>query len=81
MSTTIDPRFMTAVNWAAQTTTLLAPYGTVQKLTSDDRWLEWARGVVALPAVAALGCPRPEPYANWQDWARQFNMTARLLTV
>jgi hypothetical protein len=69
------------VNWAAQTTTMLAPYGTVPKLTDPSQWKSWASVVINIPSIAALGPPRPEPYAEWQDWARQFNQTVKLLTV
>lgn len=79
MSTAIDTRLIDVVSWAAQMTTLLAPYGTVPVLRSPDDWRWWAAVVVALPAIAALGAPRPEPFPTWQDWARQFNPIARLL--
>lgn len=81
MSSAIDPRFMTAQNWTAQTSTVLLPFGFVPKLLSEDDWRSWASYVVNLPAVAALGPPRPEPYADWHSWARQFNQTVRLLKV
>lgn len=81
MSTTIDTRFIDAVNWAAQTTTLLAPYGTIPKLTDATKWRDWASIVISLPSIAALNPPRPEPYTEWQQWAKQFNLVARLLTV
>lgn len=69
------------VLWAAQTTTMLAPYGTVPILRDPERWRDWAVVVIALPALAALGTPRPEPFLDWQDWARQFNSVAKLLTA
>lgn len=80
MANTIDPRFMNVVNWAAQSTALLAPYGTVPILLHPDKWKDWARIVIALPAVAALGAVRPEGFHRWEEWATQFNQTARLLT-
>jgi hypothetical protein len=81
MASTIDTRFIDVLNWAAQTTTLLAPYGTIPILRDPHRWRDWASVVVSLPVVSGLGAPRPEGFADWRDWARQFNYAARLLTT
>lgn len=81
MASTIDTRFIDVITWAAQSTTLLAPYGTVPRLINPDDWKPWARIVVAFPAVAALTAPQPDRFEVWQDWARAFNMVARLLTT
>lgn len=69
------------VNWAAQSTVLLSPYGNIPKLIDPEAWRDWARAVIALPAIAAVGAPRPEGFQHWQDWGRQFNVVARLLTA
>ena len=72
---------MEAPAWAAQMTTLLAPYGTIPKLLTEDEWRGWAAAVINLPALSALNAPRPEVYESWQDWGRAFNLVARLLTA
>lgn len=72
---------MTARQWAALTTTVLAPYGTIPILLDDDAWIEWARYVVGLPAVQAVGAVRPEGFSDWQSWARAFNVSLTLLTT
>jgi hypothetical protein len=81
VSIPIDPRFIDATRWVAETTILLAPFGTVPKLLDPEHWREWASVVVALPSVAAVNAPRPEGFATWDAWARAFNVTARLLAV
>lgn len=81
MASTIDTRFIDVVTWAAQSTTLLLPHGTIPRLIDPAGWKAWARIVVALPAIAALTAPSPDPYEDWRDWARQFNTVAKLLTT
>lgn len=78
---TIDPRFMDVINWTAQTSTVLAPYGVVPKLLNVGQWREWASFTTSMPAVAALNPPRPEGFAAWDDWAQQFNVAVRLLAT
>ena len=81
MAATIDTRMIDVVAWAAHTTTLLAPYGTVPILHDPAKWQDWAGTVITFPAIAALGPPRPRPFQDWQDWARRFNAIAGLLTA
>jgi hypothetical protein len=81
VAATIDTRFIDVVNWASQTTTVLAPYGTIPILRDPHKWRDWASMVVSLPALSALGAPRPEGFERWEDWARQFNFAARLLVT
>jgi hypothetical protein len=76
---TIDVRGETAVSWCQKNTILLARYGTVPILFTDDGWRDWAAYIVSLPEIAAIGAPRPEPYPEWTDWARQANQSFRLL--
>lgn len=77
----IDTRGMTAIRWTAQSAFFLAPYGTVPILLDEKGWRDWASCVAAFPAIAALGAPRPEPFAEWDSWARQFNLVVRLLAT
>lgn len=79
MAETIDPRFMDVVNWTGQTTTILAPYGIIPRLIDPEQWRVWATYVVGIPTIAALDPPRPEGFDDWDIWARQFNVVARLL--
>lgn len=79
MTITVDPRMLNAREWAARTTPLLFPYGTIPMLLDPERWREWAANVILLPRVAAASAPRPERFATWQDWATAFNVTLRLL--
>lgn len=81
MSVRIDPRFSTAQQWTAQTGIVLAPYGTIPVLLHEENWMDWARYVVGLPAVQAVGAVRPEGFPDWQSWARQFNTSLTLLTT
>lgn len=76
---TILPQFISAVNWAAQTTILLNSFGTIPKLVSEDGWLDWATYVISLPDIAAVNAPRPEGFKTWQAWALAFNSQLRLL--
>lgn len=75
----IRPEHLTASQWAAQTGLTLFQYGFIPKLTQDDLWRDWAVCVISLPQLSALGMPRPERFAVWQDWANAFNEKARLL--
>lgn len=81
MSVRIDPRFTTATQWTALSATVLAPYATIPILLRDEDWLSWARYVVGIPAVQAVGAPRPEGFADWQSWATAFNGSLTLLTT
>ena len=75
----IDPRFLTAPAWASQMTLGLSAYGAVPILRDEAGWRGWARQVVLLPEVAALGAPQPDQFADWRDWAVAFNLKAALL--
>lgn len=81
MSSRIDPRFTSAPHWTAQTSFVLAPYGTIPVLRDEAEWRSWARYVVGLPAVAAVGAVHPEGYDTWQKWAVAFNSSLTLLTT
>lgn len=81
MSIRIDPRYSTAQQWTAQSSITLAPYGTIPILLHEDDWKSWARYVVGLPAVAAVGAVHPDAYDTWQRWARDFNSSLTLLTT
>ena len=78
---TIDPRFIDVMHWTAMTSTVLAPYGTVPILPGPEQWTRWASIILTIPALAALNPPRPERFADWREWASQFNMAAQLLTT
>ncbi len=79
MTIAVDPRNMTVEAWAAETTRLINSHGIIPKLVSEARWKAWAAYVASLPAIAAVNAARPEPYANWRDWAQAFNVAVRLL--
>lgn len=76
---TIDPRFLSAVDWAARTTLLLAPYGTIPILRSEEDWPNWAAAVITLPALSGLKPPKPRSFSNWREWAAQLNQDLNLL--
>lgn len=79
MTITIDPRLLGAREWAARTTPLLSPFGTIPLLLDPERWREWAAYVIALPRIAAVNAPRPERFQTWSDWATAFNVALQLL--
>ncbi len=79
MTITITPEHIDVQNWAAQNLGLLNRFGTVGPLTDPDQWRSWAQSVATIPDLSALGCPHPTGFATWQDWARAFNVAARLL--
>lgn len=76
---TIDVRGETVLTWAQKNMILLSPYGTVPILLDPDGWKDWAAYIVSLPDISAIGAPRPEPYDDWTEWGRQFNLTIRVL--
>jgi hypothetical protein len=79
MATTIDPRFMGAARWTAETSTALSKFGVIPILTDPEDWRSWATFVSTLPAVSALHPPRPVEFATWDAWAHRFNEALRLL--
>lgn len=76
----VNPRGIDMLRWAGQMALSLSAYGNVPVLTDPAHWRTWAGVVVAIPAVAAVGAPRPEPFNDWRQWAEQFNLSLRLLT-
>ena len=77
----IDPRFMSAVGWAAHTTILISQFGTIPRLAHENGWKQWANVVSGLPALAAVGAPRPDRGRNWRAWAAAFNLAVERLGV
>ena len=75
ISNAIDP-----VRWADQMILSLSAYGNVPRMAKPADWRDWANVVIAFPALAAVGAPRPERFATWADWVHQFNISLRLLT-
>ena len=75
----VDPRYLSVLAWINRTNLLLAPYGPVRRVTDPKGWKDWARYVVALPAVAAVNAPRPEGFEDWRSWAVAFNLSAQAL--
>lgn len=78
----IDPRFLSATRWAAETGADLARHnvGNIPILIREDNWRDWARFVVSLPLVAAFSPPNPDRFPHWQGWALKFNETIAVLT-
>lgn len=77
---TIDPRFMSVIDWTAKMGFALGSYGVVPKLLSADDWRGWANYIINLPDIAALDPPRPEPFTAWERWAERFNQSISSLT-
>lgn len=38
------------------------------------QWREVAKNLTQLPTFENYPVPSPDTYANWQDWAREFNL-------
>ena len=77
----IDPRYMTAMDWAAQTTQALVQYGAIPILQDETQWRDWADCVTALPQIASVNPPRSLGFDSWQEWALRFNELAAQLAV
>lgn len=77
---TVNPRNVDPRQWAAQMALSLYQYGPVPTLADPNQWREWARVVIAFPALAAVGAPRPEQFTSWQDWAHAFNWSVLRLS-
>lgn len=75
----IDPAFLSAVDWTAQTTPILVRYGSVPQIASDDEWRLWADQVLALPAVTGVNPPQHDGFQDWREWALRFNEAAAQL--
>ncbi len=78
---TVDPRFLTLTRWASETAWNLAPFATIPILRDETAWQDWARYVIGIPSLNALGAPRPEGFSRWEDWGQALNQTIRLLTL
>jgi hypothetical protein len=76
----IDFRGMDPVRWTNAMALSLSQYGNVPKLGDAAQWRAWGSVVTSFPALAAIGAPRPERFASWEAWVRQFNLSLRLLT-
>lgn len=68
----IDPRGMTAFDWCNQMVQNLASLMNAPKLLRDEDWKDWARAVIANPAISGFQPPNPMQFENWQDWAERF---------
>lgn len=69
----IDPRFVDLYRWADETVGLLYDVSAVPRLDAPGEWLPWARDVVGTPAIAAFNPPDPDHFADWREWAVEFN--------
>lgn len=69
----VDPIFLDATSWADATSLTLYDLAAVPRLTREEDWREWARGICGDPKVAAFNPPDPDAYGNWRDWALHFN--------
>lgn len=78
---TVDPRFLSATRWAAETAWNLSPFATIPRLENEKAWQDWARYIVGVPSINALQPPRPEGFTDWRRWAVALNQTIQLLTL
>jgi hypothetical protein len=79
MAFTVNPTGTRPIHWSGQMVLSLSQYGPIPKLLNETDWRQWADTVVSLPAIAAVGAPRPERFSSWESWAHQFNQAVRLL--
>jgi len=79
MAFTVNPTGTATIHWCGQMALSLSQYGPIPKLLNETDWRQWADTVVSIPAIASVGAPRPERFSSWSDWAREFNLSIRVL--
>ena len=65
-----DPRYHTFASWSA----LMCEGYAAQQLEincPEERWKEWAAGLVGIDIFQSEAVPSPYQFDNWQDWATQ----------
>lgn len=67
----IDPRTMSAVQWADAVNLALATQAPTPVLRGPDGWKEWAYVIIAIPSVARFSPPVPDQFSGWQVWAER----------
>lgn len=66
------PEYSTWEDWNGN---LILYYG--QELipyNAETNWKDTANNIAQLSTFAAYPVPFPDPYENWQDWAREFTL-------
>ena len=74
----IDPRYMTVLEWTAQSTQALSKLASIPILLDARGWKFWALNVLQSPKVAAHSPPDPSYFTDWRDWAIRFNQAVPL---
>lgn len=69
----IDPRFLSVIEWSEFTTPLLVTRAAVPRLLDPEKWREWALTVLQSPKIAQYNPPDPRIFTDWRDWAYRFN--------
>jgi len=75
----VNPNGFDVIRWTGQMVLSLSAYGNIPRLDNAALWRHWANTVVILPAIAAVGAPRPDNFEHWEAWAAAFNQSIRVL--
>lgn len=74
----IDPRGLTVTDWCDSMALQLSAVMIPEKLLAPERWQDWARNVVQVPAISAFQPPSPNGFDDWSEWAFRFNQVVVL---
>ena len=65
-----DPRYQTWDNWSS----LMVETYAAQNLQigiPEEKWKDWAAGLMAIDVFQNESIPNPYLYEKWQDWAAE----------
>lgn len=62
-----DPRYISWDQWASLMCEAYAGQN-LQFPTAEDKWKEWAQGLIAIDIFVNEAIPDPRAYNDWRDW-------------
>ena len=65
----VDPHGLTLKDWADSVILTVPNSWLLGRLDSDDRWQEWATGLVRAGSFSQRNLPNPYNFTDWKDWA------------
>lgn len=67
----IDPRGLTLRDWADSVILAANDAWSFGRLDDEERWQDWAVGLVRANNFAQQLPPNPYMFSNWRDWAER----------
>lgn len=67
----IDPVNMSLTEWADAVMLTVADTWSFGRLDDENKWQDWAVGIVRAPQYALRVLPDPYQFTDWRDWAER----------